>query len=271
MNKRTTQGFQNKYQPKFHNKGFEEQEEQTRNKSDPNSDSTFQGAYRSEGGRTRRNRDDDDQEGGDGDQGYKGGSRQQKSYQRSGGNKSQSQQQNTQSGSSQGTRTGGSQGSSTRNKGRYSNRNIEDILSQQDSSLSTINEDVDEVLMDLDLKRPRRAYNYFIVEMKDQDKMDNLIDATRKYGPVWKSMNPEDKEKYHEMARKDEQRFKQTLDFVRNKVLSGNQDFVNAKIIYVDECCRKAIEGKERNINMQTVREEARDNWRTLSDEEKKI
>jgi hypothetical protein len=259
MNKRTSQGFQNKYQPKFHNKGYEEQEEETRNRSRMDSDSTFN-AFRSEGGKDRfKEKGDDDDDDGDVGKGSRGGT------------KGRDYQKSTQSSSQQGSsqqREGTQQKSYS--KGRYSNRPYTQQKEKTDAhSISTIDEDVDEMLMDLDLKRPRRAYNYYIVEMKEKDgSTDNLIDITRKYGKKWRELPDDEKEKYHELARRDEKRFKENLDFVRNKLLAkGEFEGITAKTIYTDECCRKAIEKGESNI--QGVRDEARENWRELSESEK--
>lgn len=64
-----------------------------------------------------------------------------------------------------------------------------------------------ENIMDINIKRAGTAYNFYIVDMCNKHKL-KMVEASKKYGPHWKSMSEKDKEKYNKLSQEDEARFK---------------------------------------------------------------
>src|SRR5690606_7559515 len=83
--------------------------------------------------------------------------------------------------------------------GKKDRRNVS--YTQGDSII----ENIDDVLMDLSLKKPRNAYSYYISEMMEKEGLKSVAEASKLYSKKWPSISASQKKKYEEMAEKDKE------------------------------------------------------------------
>jgi len=138
------------------------------------------------------------------------------------------------------------------------------------SETETDDEDLDEILMEVNLKKPRRAYNYFILEKMEKDNSRNLIEMVKQYKNKWRELPIDEKSKYHEMAIEDEKRFKEHTKKARDYIVGSEHEFIQVtpdKLLFLDGCIRKAINVEGADLNI--IRDMARQSWKTLNSEER--
>ena len=69
--------------------------------------------------------------------------------------------------------------------------------------------DFESNIMHINLKQPTNAYNYFIIDMKNKSRgSQSLTDITSLHKDKWQNTSNKEREKYLEMQRIDEERFK---------------------------------------------------------------
>jgi transcription factor A len=130
-------------------------------------------------------------------------------------------------------------------------------------------EDIEEILFDISLKKPKSAFNYFIKDCMDKDKtMKNVTMATKAYAKKWPKVSNADRKKYDEMAEKDKERYREHLEIVRKNILQKPlKENVTAYRIYLEEHVKKAIENNE---NVQEAKKRAAAEWKDMKLEERK-
>src|SRR4051794_36221488 len=70
----------------------------------------------------------------------------------------------------------------------------------------------EEMLPNLSLKKPKRAYNFYVMEVMDKDKsLKTITDATKAASKKWNKMGDSDKRKYEEMAEDDKKRYQEHM------------------------------------------------------------
>ena len=87
------------------------------------------------------------------------------------------------------------------------------------------NADFEEMLYQINLKRPKTGYNIFIQEKMDEDKTGDLIETVQKYGDVYKNMSEEEKAPYEEKHKEDLERFKLHLNLVREHLITESDEY----------------------------------------------
>jgi hypothetical protein len=131
-----------------------------------------------------------------------------------------------------------------------------------------IPENIDEILFEISLKKPRRAYNFYINEMKEKEKNLNLIDTVVKYAKKWPSVSGADKKRYQEMEHRDIERYNNHLELVKRHILQKPlKETATAYRIYLDEHIRKAIEN---NQDPKEAKVEAAEAWKNMKIEDRR-
>lgn len=130
-------------------------------------------------------------------------------------------------------------------------------------------ESIEEVLHELNLKKPKRAYNYYIMEMKESHKLSTLMEAVEQYSKKWASLNSAQKKKFQDMADEDTQRYNTHLEIVKKFLLQGKPSKQGATTyrIFLDEARRKAIDNNE---DISQSQKDAAEKWKKMTPEEKK-
>lgn len=130
-------------------------------------------------------------------------------------------------------------------------------------------ESIDDILMDITLKKPKRAYNFFISEMMEKDKnCINITDAAKVYSKKWSKMSSSEKQKYEDMAEEDAKRYNHHLSLVKSHILQKPlKEEATSYRIYLDEQVRKAIENNE---DPKEAKKKASADWKNFTAEEKR-
>ena len=135
---------------------------------------------------------------------------------------------------------------------------------------------VDEILEKITLKRPRNAYTQFCMEEvekfknKNKNKKIELKTFSSECGTKWKKLGDKDKEKYEKRYEEEKQQYTKDLDTVRHYLFMDYNDIVHrpptAYRLFLNE---KLREGFDTNADPKVVRKKASDEWRRMSVEEK--
>lgn len=129
-------------------------------------------------------------------------------------------------------------------------------------------ENIDEILFEISLKKPKRAYNFFISEMKDKEKNMTLIETVKKYAKKWPTVSASEKKRYQEMEQKDIERYNNHLELVKRHILHKPlKETATAYRIYLDEHIRKAIENNDDPREAQANAAEA---WKNMKPEDRR-
>jgi hypothetical protein len=149
--------------------------------------------------------------------------------------------------------------------------NVSKLSESRIANLSQIDEDAfEDMIMEINLKRPKVAYDFFILEMKQiiKDSDPNFPFFKRDYTEKWKTLPLNEKQKYVEMAQHDKLRYKDHMALVKKYIIEKplNQG-VLSRTIYVDECVKEAIENDR---NPKEAKIEARQKWSDLPENVKK-
>lgn len=130
-------------------------------------------------------------------------------------------------------------------------------------------EDVDEILENVTLKKPRSSFNFYMIEiMKKDSSMANITQATSLYGKKWKKLSSSDRAKYEEMAEEDKKRYEEDLAKVRKHVLSKPiKEGATAYRLFLENHISKAI---DKDLDIKEAKKEAQETWKEMSAEEKR-
>ena len=135
---------------------------------------------------------------------------------------------------------------------------------------------VDEILENITLKRPRNPYTQFCMEEaekfknKNKSKKIELKTFSGECASKWKKLGDKEKDKYIERFEEEKQKYKKDLDLVRHHLFMDYNDIVHrpptAYRLFLNERLR---EGFEKNADPKVVKKTASDDWRRMSLEEK--
>jgi hypothetical protein len=82
-----------------------------------------------------------------------------------------------------------------------------------------IAEDFEDVLMDINLKKPRSAYILYATEMMSKDKVSNFGQASKMISKKWQKLSQSDRKKYEDLSEKDKERYQHHLELVKKHLL----------------------------------------------------
>ncbi len=130
-------------------------------------------------------------------------------------------------------------------------------------------ENIDDVLFEISLKKPKRAYNFYIIEMRSKDRESmTLIETVQKYAKKWPNVSAADKKRYQDMAQNDIERYQNHLELVRKHILQKPlKEDATPYRIFLDECIRKAIEN---NDDPKEAKKEASETWKNMDADAKR-
>jgi hypothetical protein len=126
-------------------------------------------------------------------------------------------------------------------------------------------------IMDVDIKKPRSAYNFYIADMKEKHGSGNqtITDISKEFGKKWSKLSSKEKEKYEKMADEDKTRYNEHTALVKKFILSKPlKESANALTIYIDEHVSEAIENNE---DPKEARKRAMEKWKEMSADEKQV
>ena len=137
-------------------------------------------------------------------------------------------------------------------------------------------EEIDEIMENIDLKRPRSAYTHFCIEeiekikKKSKDQNIDLPSLSKECAAKWHDLNDKEKSKYKERFEEDRVKYKSDLEKVRHYLFKDYNDIVRrpptAYRIFLNERLR---EGFDKNLDPKEVKAKASKDWRMMSQEER--
>jgi hypothetical protein len=130
-------------------------------------------------------------------------------------------------------------------------------------------EEFEAKIMDIDLKKPRSAYSYYITDIKnkEKDKTKSIIDICKEYAKNWPKLNSKEREKYEKMAIDDKARYNEHTLLVKKFIVAKPlKESATAYDIFIDYFISEAIENGQ---NPKEARKEALMKWRDMPSNEK--
>ena len=107
------------------------------------------------------------------------------------------------------------------------------------ASQATSNEDINDIIADITLKRARNAFCIYICDMYNKDKGANdsltLIDTVRKYSAKWSKVSQSDKEKYEKQSEAERTKFKKDINIVKNYLFKSCREGATAYRLFLQE------------------------------------
>ena len=135
---------------------------------------------------------------------------------------------------------------------------------------------IDEILEKITLKRPRNAYTQFCMEEvekfknKNKNKKIELKTFSGECAGKWQKLSDKEKGKYNDRYEEEKLQYRKDLDTVRHYLFMDYNDIVHrpptAYRLYLNE---KLREGFEKNEDPKAIKKKASDDWRRMSIEEK--
>ena len=146
--------------------------------------------------------------------------------------------------------------------------------SQKTSILS--GDEIDDILENITLKRPRNPYTYFCLDEVEKFKKNNkgkkivLKTFSGDCANKWKELGEKEKKKYLSKFEEDKLRYKKDLETVRHHLFMDYNDVVRrpptAYRLFLNERLR---EGFEKNADPKEVQKQASEDWRKMSLDDK--
>jgi hypothetical protein len=151
-------------------------------------------------------------------------------------------------------------------------RNEISLLSEsQIRSIKDIDEEkFEEIIMEIDIKKPITALAFYMKELRDRINCSLDVSAIMKDdSSKWTTLPEEEKKRYREMHEEDLKRYKTHLALVKKYILEKPlREGATSYKIFLDEFVKQAIENDE---DPKEARKEGKLKWKTLSKEEKAI
>ena len=137
-------------------------------------------------------------------------------------------------------------------------------------------DEIDEIMENITLKRPRNAYTQFCMDevekFKSKNKKEkiNLKEFSGECAAKWKKLGDKEKTKYNERFEQEKIKYRQDIETVRHHLFMDYNDVVHrpptAYRLFLNERLR---EGFEKNADPKDVKKKAAEKWRKMSLEEK--
>ena len=139
-------------------------------------------------------------------------------------------------------------------------------------------EQLDEILEKIDLKRPRSMYTHFCMEEienyknKNKGKDFKLAEFSKEMAKKWKDLSDKEKKEYQEKFEEDKMKFKKDLEIIRHYLFKDYNDVIRspptAYKIYLNE---KLREGFEKDLDPKKVKAKASRDWRMMSEKDRNV
>ena len=135
---------------------------------------------------------------------------------------------------------------------------------------------IDEIMENITLKRPRNAYTQFCMEevekFKNKNKSKKIVLKTfsKECAEKWTKLSQKEKDKYNDRFEEEKLKYKKDLDTVRHYIFMDYNDVVyrppTAYRLFLNE---KMREGFDKNSDPKVVKKKAADEWKRMTIEEK--
>ncbi len=136
---------------------------------------------------------------------------------------------------------------------------------------------LDEILENITLKRPRTGYTHFFMEevekykSKNKNETFNLKEISKEFAEKWSSLPKSKKDSYNEKFLEERTKYKGEIDLVRHYIFKDYNGIVRrpptAYRIYLNE---KLCEGFEKNLDPKDVKAKASKDWKMMSEDERR-
>lgn len=174
----------------------------------------------------------------------------------------------------QGAKTASKSANKSGNKNE-SNNKVASVNKSSDKRKSVVIEseqDFEDQILNISLKKPTRAYNFYLKEMKETRKKfanDNITNISHECSKKWANLSEEQKLKYQKMQEEDEKVYKEHLALVKKYILEKPlRESATAYTIFLDEKVKKAI---EEDADPKEAKKAARAEWKSMSDADKAV
>ena len=158
------------------------------------------------------------------------------------------------------------------------NRNRSKSRSKKSKTSIETDEQIDQIIKDITLKRPRNPFTQFVLsevdsyKTKNKDAKIDLQEFGQSCAEKWKKMKEGEKKKYSKQFEDEKVKYKSDIELVRHYLFRDFNDTISrsptAYLIFLNE---KLREGFEQNLDPKDVRKEAGNTWAKMSEEEKKV
>lgn len=139
-------------------------------------------------------------------------------------------------------------------------------------------DEIDDLLEHIDLKRPRTSYTHFCIEEiekfknKNKGKKIKLTDFVKDCAERWGKFSDKDKAKYKAKFEEDKTNYKIALEKVRHILFKDYNDIVSrpptAYRLFLNERLR---EGLEKNLDPKDIRTKASKDWKLMDPKDKEV
>ena len=164
----------------------------------------------------------------------------------------------------------------TSNPSIEENSKIIPITKNQNNLLQ--DDDIDLIMKDISLKKPRRPFTQFVLKEIERIKSENkdvkieFIKLNQILAEKWKSLKKDEKDKYIKLIEDEKYKYKSNIEIVRHYIFKDYDDnfqqIPTAYNIFINEKLRL---GFEKKIDPKLVKEQASSEWNNMSVEEKEI
>ena len=139
-------------------------------------------------------------------------------------------------------------------------------------------DEIDEIMENITLKRPRSAYTHFCIDeienfrKKNKGKAFELKTFSKECAKKWADLSDKEKDKYKDRFEEDKIKYKSDLEKVRHYLFKDFNDVVRrpptAYRIFLNERLR---EGFDKNLDPKEVKTQASKDWRMMSNEDRQV
>ena len=158
------------------------------------------------------------------------------------------------------------------------NRNRSKSRSKKSKSSIETDEQIDQIIKDITLKRPRNPFTQFVLaevdsyKTKNKDAKIDLGEFNQTCADKGKKMKEGEKKKYSKLYEDEKVKYKSDLELVKHYLFRDFNDTVyrspTAYRIFLNE---KLREGFDQGLDPKDVRKEAGNTWARMTEEEKKV
>jgi hypothetical protein len=126
----------------------------------------------------------------------------------------------------------------------------------------------EDVLMDISLKKPKRAYNFYINDMMTKEGINSMIEAVKTYSKKWPKLSSSEKKKYQDMEEEDKIRYEQHMELVKKHILDKPAaENATSYRLYLNDAVKRAVEEGE---DPKEAKKEAAAKWNDMSADDKR-
>ena len=139
-------------------------------------------------------------------------------------------------------------------------------------------DEIDQLVKDITLKRPRNAYTQYVLseiekfKKKNKDKKLELPAFNKVCAGKWKDLSDSEKGKFEKAFEDDKEKYKRDIETVKHYLFKDyNEAKRSAPTAYRIFLNEKMREGFEKNEDPKDVKKEAKEEWSKMSEDDKKV